>query len=533
MKSKLKSKYIFVTGGVLSTVGKGITAASVFYLLKEAGFKVKINKFDPYLNEDCGTMNPKEHGEIFVTHDKGEVDLDLGSYERFLNIETRKRDVMTSGNFYKKILEKERRGLFFGKNVQIMPDMVNEICDYIVEEDDGFDFSIFEIGGTAGDVELLPYLNAIRIIGGVFIHVGWIPYLQSSLEFKTKPFQHSLQFLMSSGIVPDILILRSELPLNNEVTEKIKHTTFNNNIITISNRKSVYEVPSIINEQNILKYIFHKFNMKEKNIKISNMFNDIVRISNSDKYIARILLIGKYKVSPEVYKSIEESIQHASFIYKGKSSIVYKICDSIEDNGILHDYDACVFLGGFGTNLTDRIIELIGYTRVNNIPTLLICFGMQLAMIEMARNVLKISDATSVEFSEEGSHIVCVVDDDYNPVVRNKRIGGTLRVGGINLKINTCSRLYDFYKNYHRLKEKDIVVEKFRHRYWINHEFQEKFEKIGVIFCMKDEDNKNGLEAMELKNHKFFVGTQFHPELYSTFYNPHPIFIAFIKAIIK
>lgn len=530
----MKSKYIFVTGGVCSGIGKGTIAASIGLLLQSAGFKIKINKMDPYLNEDCGTMNPREHGEIFVTLDKGESDLDLGSYERFLNIPARKRDVITSGIIYRNILEKERKGLFFGNNVQIVPDVVNEIRNYILEEDEDFEFSIFEIGGTAGDIEILPFLFAVRSINGLFIHVGLVPYLQNALEFKTKPLQHSLQLLMSSGIIPDIVIARSEIPLNNENIEKIKHTTFIKNIINVPDKNSIYDIPSVLQEQNILKIIFDKFQIKEKEVEISPILKKISHISNLRNYIARVLIIGKYKASPETYKSIEEALQHASFTFYGKVSVVYKICDSIEDNNILKDYDGCVFIGGFGINLTEKLIELINYTRINNIPTLLICFGMQLALMEIARNVLGIEDATSVELSDIGTPVICLVDDNYNPVKRQQNIGGTLRVGGYPLKIDRSSSLYEVYKHYNRINEHDIIVEKFRHRYWVNYEFQQEFEqKANIKFFMKDENNIKGLEAMELINHKFFVGTQFHPELYSNFYKPHPVFIAFIKALIK
>lgn len=526
-------KYIFVIGGVVSGLGKGIVASSLGMLLKASGFKVNMVKIDPYLNVDAGTMRPQEHGETFVTEDGGEIDQDLGNYERFLNQNFSKDNNITSGKIYKKIIEDERAFKYEGRDVEMIPDVPNEVKRRFYEMEDGFDFVIVEIGGSTGDIENLPFLYAAREMGRerkvMYVLVSYVPYLKNVGELKTKPTQHAMSELRSTGITPDILITRSEIGLDKPRRETLAKRCFldDDAIFDDADCKSIYEVPLILEKQGILKKIYKIFNLKFRNAKLDN-WKKLINISEKTINIA---LVGKYVnfgqgKHADVYVSVMEALKHGGIA----NDVEIKI-DSIDSSEInveeLKKYDGIVVPQGWGSRGTEGILEAVRIARENKIPYLGLCFGMQMAVVEFARNVLKLKNANSEEVDPKTKYPVVHVMPDQKKYLELHQYGGTIRLGAWPCKLKAKTRLKKVYGV-------DEVMERHRHRYEFNNEYREQMEKMGLVISGTSPDGKL-VEAIELPRsmHPFFVGTQFHPEYKSRPLNPHPLFVAFIKATRK
>jgi CTP synthase len=532
------ARYIFVTGGVVSSLGKGLTSASLASLLQLRGYKVKIRKLDPYLNVDPGTMNPFEHGEVFVTDDGAETDLDLGHYERFTDRPATKEDNITSGQIYKDIIEKERRGEYLGSTVQIIPHVTNHIKKFISNKTLKEDFVICEIGGTVGDIESLPFLEAIRQFSNeegknksLFIHLTLVPYIQASGELKTKPTQHSVKELRSIGIQPDIIICRSEKKIPKE--EKRKISLFCNveaeHVIQSIDVKSIYEVPIRYDEEKLDKKILNIFGLKEKNKANLKIWKDIIVKVNSKRKNISIAIVGKYVDLKDAYKSLDEALIHGSL--SNNVNLNTQWIDSTKINKknigkILKDYSAILIPGGFGARGTEGKIEAIAYARKYKVPFFGICFGMQMAIIESARNILGIKKATSSEFNNKGTHVVGLMHEwvkgkDIQKGSK-KNLGGTMRLGSYKAKLKKNSLISKIYKS-------NLINERHRHRYEVNKNLKSKLEKKGLIFSGLSPDGSLP-ETIELENHPWFIGVQFHPEFKSRPFAPHPLFSSFIKA---
>jgi len=535
------ARYIFVTGGVVSSLGKGLTSASLASLLQLRGYKVRIRKLDPYLNVDPGTMNPFEHGEVFVTDDGAETDLDLGHYERFTNRPAAKEDNITTGQIYKNIIEKERRGEYLGSTVQIIPHVTNSIKKFISNKVSKEDFVICEIGGTVGDIESLPFLEAIRQFSNedgknksLFIHLTLVPYVSASGELKTKPTQHSVKELRSIGIQPDIIICRSERDITKE--EKKKISLFCNvepdHVIQSVDVKSIYEVPIKYNEEKLDKKILNIFKIKEKNKPNLKIWKDIVSKIKSKRQKVSIAIVGKYVDLKDAYKSLDEALIHGSL--SNDVELNTEWVDSTKINkknviNILKKYSAVLIPGGFGSRGTEGKIEAIAYARKYKVPFFGICFGMQMAIIESARNMLGIKKATSSEFGNNGTHVVGLMHE----WVKGKNIqkgsknnlGGTMRLGSYKAKLKKNTLINKIYKS-------NLINERHRHRYEVNKTFKSRLEKKGLIFSGLSPDGSLP-ETIELENHPWFIGVQFHPEFKSRPFAPHPLFSSFIKAAKK
>jgi CTP synthase len=532
------ARYIFVTGGVVSSLGKGLTSASLASLLQLRGYKVKIRKLDPYLNVDPGTMNPFEHGEVFVTDDGAETDLDLGHYERFTNRPAAKEDNITTGQIYKDIIEKERRGEYLGSTVQIIPHVTNSIKKFISNKVSKEDFVICEIGGTVGDIESLPFLEAIRQFSNedgknksLFIHLTLVPYISASGELKTKPTQHSVKELRSIGIQPDIIICRSEKDIPKE--EKRKISLFCNvesdHVIQSVDAKSIYEVPIKYNEEKLDKKILNIFKLKEKNKPNLKIWKDIVSKIKSKREKVSIAIVGKYVDLKDAYKSLDEALIHGSLT--NDVDLNTEWVDSTKINkknvtNILKKYSAILIPGGFGSRGTEGKIEAIAYARKYKVPFFGICFGMQMAVIEAARNMLGIKKATSSEFGNGGTHVVGLMQEwikgkDVQKGSK-KNLGGTMRLGSYKAKLKKNTLISKIYKS-------NLIHERHRHRYEVNKNLKPKLEKKGFIFSGLSPDGSLP-ETVELENHPWFIGVQFHPEFKSRPFAPHPLFSSFIKA---
>ena len=527
-------KYIFVIGGVVSGLGKGIVASSLGMLLKASGYKVNMVKIDPYLNVDAGTMRPQEHGETFVTEDGGEIDQDLGNYERFLNQNFSKDNNITSGKIYKKIIEDERAFKYEGRDVEMIPDVPNEIKRRFYEMEKGFDFMIVEIGGSTGDIENLPFLYAAREMGrerkAMYVLVSYVPYLKNVGELKTKPTQHAISELRSTGITPDILITRSEIGLDLPRRETLAKRCFldDDAIFDDKDCKSIYEVPLILEKQGILKKIYKVFNLKKSPSASSGLIKWKKLINKSEKTI-NIALVGKYVnfgqgKHADVYVSVMEALKHGGIA----NNVEVKI-DSIDSSEIniekLKQYDGIVVPQGWGSRGTEGIIDAIKIARENKIPYLGLCFGMQMAVVEFARNVLKLKNANSEEVDPNTKYHVVHVMPDQKKYLELHQYGGTIRLGAWPCKLKSKTILQKIYGV-------DMVLERHRHRYEVNNEFRKDLEKAGMKICGTSPDFKL-VEAIELKNHPFFLGTQFHPEYKSRPLRPHPIFVEFVKACVK
>ena len=532
------ARYIFVTGGVVSSLGKGLTSASLASLLQLRGYKVKIRKLDPYLNVDPGTMNPFEHGEVFVTDDGSETDLDLGHYERFTNRPATKEDNITTGQIYKDIIEKERRGEYLGSTVQIIPHVTNHIKKFISNKVSKEDFVICEIGGTVGDIESLPFLEAIRQFSNekgknksLFIHLTLVPYIDASGELKTKPTQHSVKELRSIGIQPNIIICRSEKNIPKE--EKRKISLFCNvepeHVIQSVDVKSIYKVPIKYNEENLDKKILNIFGLKEKNKANIKIWKDIINKINSKREKISIVIVGKYIDLKDAYKSLDEALIHGSLSNNVELNTEWVDSTKINKKNvdkILKKYSAILIPGGFGSRGTEGKIEAIAYARKYKVPFFGICFGMQMAVIESARNMLGIKKATSSEFSNGGVHVIGLMHEWIKgkgiQKGSKKNLGGTMRLGSYKAKLKKNTLISKIYKS-------NFIYERHRHRYEVNKNLKSKLEKKGLIFSGLSPDGSLP-ETIELENHPWFIGVQFHPEFKSRPFAPHPLFSSFIKA---
>ncbi|MFA7300721.1 MAG: CTP synthase [Candidatus Shapirobacteria bacterium] len=526
-------KYIFIVGGVVSGLGKGIVASSIGMLLKSSGFKVNMIKIDPYLNVDAGTMRPQEHGETFVTEDGGEIDQDLGNYERFLNQNFSKENNITSGKIYKKIIEDERAFKYEGRDVEMIPDVPNEVKRRFYEMEVGFDFVIVEIGGSTGDIENLPFLYAAREMGrerkAMYVLVSYVPYLKNVGELKTKPTQHAISELRSTGITPDILITRSEIGLDKPRRETLAKRCFldDDAIFDDADCKSIYEVPLVLEKQGILKKIFKVFKLKKSPSASSGLTKWKKLLIKSDKCL-NVALVGKYVnhgqgKHADVYVSVMEALKHGAIANNVEINIEsIESCEVNEE--ILKKFDGIIVPQGWGSRGTEEIIDAVRIARVNKIPYLGLCFGMQMAVIEFARNVLNLKKANSEEVDPKSKYLIVHVMPDQKKYLELHQYGGTIRLGAWPCKLRKNSMLRKIYGV-------DEVMERHRHRYEVNNLYRKDLEKAGMIISGTSPDGKL-VEAIELSKevHPFFVGTQFHPEYKSRPLSPHPIFVEFVKA---
>ena len=529
------AKYIFVTGGVTSSLGKGIIAASLAKLLQSRGFRVTIQKFDPYINIDPGTLNPYEHGECYVTDDGAETDLDLGHYERFLNTPTSQANNVTTGRIYQTVIDKERRGEYLGKTVQVIPHITDEIKRrmYLLGDLEEYDMIITEIGGTAGDIESLPYLEAIRQIrrekgksNCVFIHLTLIPYLSAAKELKTKPTQHSVKELLQQGIQPDILVCRTEHTLTKEIREKI--ALFCNvelqSVVEAIDAKTIYDVPLLMLREKLDISVLDKLELdhgKEPNLK--NWKNFLGRLKNPLDEV-RIALVGKYNELPDAYKSIYEAFIHAGATNETKVVVVPIHSERLEASdeevaNVLSEFDGILVAPGFGERGILGKLKAIKFVRQNQIPFFGICLGLQCAVVEFSQNAAGLEDAWSAEYKVSADSKVIDLMDEQKKIT-NK--GGTMRLGSYKCNIQKDTLAYKIYG-------KSRINERHRHRYEVNNVFLKQLEDAGLVASGKNED-LDLVEIIELPGHPFFIGVQYHPELKSTVENPHPIFISFVKA---
>jgi CTP synthase len=527
-----KTKYIFVTGGVTSSLGKGIVSASLAKLLQGRGFSVTIQKLDPYINVDPGTLNPYEHGECYVTDDGAETDLDLGHYERFLNVPTSQANNVTTGKIYQSVINRERKGDYLGKTVQIIPHITNEIKDHILQlgKNDTYDVVITEIGGTVGDIESLPFIESIRQLKWdlqdkvLFIHLTLIPYLSTSGELKTKPTQHSVKTLLEYGIQPDILVCRTEYHLDNDLRKKI--ALFCNVeqrcVIESIDAKSIYEVPLLMQEEKLDQVVCEKLNLKGDEVPDLKKWKNFLKNLEESKNTIEIALIGKYVELKDSYISIAEALIHAGASNQTKINLHWIHSSKIENssvNSLLSPMDAILVAPGFGERGVEGKIAAVKYARENQIPFLGICLGMQCAVIEFARNVIQLEDANTTEIKENCSSPVISMMKEQKAL---KNMGGTMRLGSYKCNIKEGTLLEKIYS------EKEIL-ERHRHRYEFNNKYKNQFEEKGIIFSGNNTENQL-METIELPNHPWFVGVQFHPEYKSTVEKPHPLFIGFVNA---
>ena len=532
------TRYIFVTGGVVSSLGKGLSSASLAYLLQSRGYKVRIRKLDPYLNVDPGTMSPFQHGEVFVTDDGAETDLDLGHYERFSGISAKQSDNITTGKIYSDVLRKERKGQYLGKTVQVIPHITDRIKEFIKHDVRQEDFVICEIGGTVGDIESLPFIEAIRQFSNdvgkkntLFIHLTFVPYLKASDEIKTKPTQHSVKELRSIGIQPDIIICRSEQPI--PLGQRKKISLFCNvpieRVIQTVDVKTIYEAPISFNKEKLDKEVLKYFKIKSNKAVNLNPWRKITKIILNTKKFVNIAIIGKYVNLKDAYKSLDEALTHGGIYNNLKVNLIRIESDNLKVKDIskkLKNISGILIPGGFGKRGTEGKIAAINYARKNNIPFLGICFGMQMAVIEFARNKLKLKDANSSEFGACKLPIVGLMSEwsKSGKIMKgtDKELGGTMRLGLYQAKLKEKTLIKSIYKS-------KIIQERHRHRYEVNINYKDKFEKKGMIFSGLSPDNKLP-EIIELKDHPWFIGVQFHPEFKSRPLSPHPLFSSFIKA---
>ena len=534
----MKTKYIFVTGGVVSGLGKGITAASLGRLLKNRGYKVANQKMDPYINVDPGTMNPCEHGEVFVTDDGAETDLDMGHYERFTDENLNGYSSITTGKIYSEVIEKERRGDFLGKTVQVIPHITNCIKDKVYRLGKNADIVITEIGGTVGDIESLPFLEAIRQIGlenneedVLYIHVTLLPFISGSNELKSKPTQHSVKELQSIGIKPDILVCRTEVEIPDGIKNKI--ALFCNvrkeNVIQNMTASNLYEVPLMLEKEGLALCAcehLHLIRKEAQNKQWEKMIKTFIKIDeeykgNEEKKI-NIAIVGKYVSLEDAYLSVVESIKHAGYANKVDVKIGFVDSELLESKNaktILNNYDGIIVPGGFGNRGIEGKIQAIKYARENKVPFLGICLGMQLAVIEFARDVLDFKDANSLEFDEKCKNPVIHIMESQKNITQK---GGTMRLGAYPCILNKNSNTYRLYKS-------TEISERHRHRYEFNNDYREQVEKAGMSIIGTSPDNML-VEMIEIKDHPYFVASQFHPEFKSRPDRPAPLFVGLIKA---
>ena len=531
----MSTKYVFVTGGVVSGLGKGITAASLGRLLKNRGLSISIQKFDPYLNVDPGTMSPYQHGEVFVTDDGAETDLDLGHYERFIDENLSKNSNVTTGRIYSSVIEKERRGEYLGGTVQVIPHITNEIKDkvYQVAKERDVDVVITEIGGTVGDIESQPFLEAIRQIKSevgsenvCYIHVTLVPYLGKSGELKTKPTQHSVKELRTIGIQPDIIVCRTEKPLNDDLKSKIG--LFCNiegkSVIQNLDADHLYEVPLMLHDEGLDNLVIEKLHLGCKDIDNSEWIEMVNRIKNL-KHSVEIALVGKYVELHDAYISVVEALSHGGYANDSKVKIRWINAEDIENgdvNEILKGVDGVLVPGGFGDRGVEGKIASIKWARENKVPFLGICLGMQCAVIEFARDVLGFEGANSSEINPDTKYPVIDLMNDQKDI---ENLGGTMRLGQYPCKLDTESKAHELYAS-------DLISERHRHRYEFNNTYRKEISEAGMKIAGTSPDDRL-VEIVEIENHPWFVAVQFHPELKSRPNKPHPLFRGFIGAALN
>jgi len=531
------TKYIFVTGGVVSSIGKGITAASIGRILKSRGLKVSIQKHDPYLNVDAGTMSPFQHGEAFVTEDGAETDLDLGHYERFIGINLTRDNSVTTGKIYNSVISKERHGDFLGKTVQIIPHITDEIKASIKRlnksGETDLDVIIVEIGGTIGDIEGLPFLEAIRQFRNdigkenvLYVHVSFFPYLKAAKEIKSKPTQHSIKELRGIGIQPDLLICRSQSRLTETVKDKISLFCDipKDGIIEIRDVDSIYEVPIVLEEQKLGDLLLQRLKLPAKKPDLQQWREMIDRLKHPEKKIT-IGIIGKYIRSKDAYMSINEALIHAGSYHRCKIEIKRIDADFLLKNDVtqlLKGINGILIPGGFGVRGIEGKIKTIHYARENKLPFMGICLGMQCALVEIARHKLGMTKANSMEFDSKTPYPILTLMEKQKKITDK---GGTMRLGNYNCSLKEGTKAHHIYS-------KKMVSERHRHRYEFNNDFLSKFQQSDIIFSGLNLEN-NLVEIFELKNHPWFIGMQFHPEFKSRPNRPHPMFVSFIGAVIK
>lgn len=523
-------KYVIVTGGVVSGLGKGIVTASLGKLLQSAGIKVTAIKIDPYLNVDAGTMNPFEHGEIFVTQDGGEIDQDMGHYERFLNMNLTKNHNITTGQIYKQVIEAERRGDYLGKTVQIIPHITDAIKERIrkIASADGAEVCFVEIGGTVGDIEGMPFLEAVRQMrleegeqNVVFVHVTLVPVLDVVGEPKTKPTQHSVRQLMEAGITPDMILCRCKCPLPPDVRRKI--SLFCNvpesAVFSVVDTDNIYEIPLLFKRDGLLDRLLERLGLRAKHSDLTEWERLVERMRSASKRV-RIAIVGKYVRIADTYLSINEALKHAAAHLDAKVEISWIDAEHLEPK-VLSSYDGVVVPGGFGVRGAEGKISAIRFARENKIPFLGLCFGFQLAVVEFARNVLKL-DASSTELDPSTPHPVIDLLPEQKSVTEK---GGTMRLGAHEIVIKKNTLAYSLYK-------RERIFERHRHRYEVNPRYVQKLERAGLVFSGKSPD-KRRMEILELPGHPFFLATQFHPEFTSRLENPSPVFLGFVKSSLR
>ena len=529
-----ETKYIFVTGGVVSSLGKGIISASIGKLLQARGYNITIQKFDPYINIDPGTLNPYEHGECYVTVDGMETDLDLGHYERFTGIQTTKANSLTTGRIYKAVIDKERRGDYLGKTIQVVPHITDEIKRNVklLGQKYHYDFVITEIGGTIGDIESAPFMEAIRQMkwemgkNAINVHLTYVPYLKAAGELKTKPTQHSVKELQSVGIQPDILILRTEKHLEEGILKKV--ASFCNVdldcVIQSEDLPSIYEVPVNMQNQGLDTAILRKMDVPGGETPSLGPWRSFLERRKNATQTVNIGLVGKYDLQ-DAYKSIRESLSHAGTYNDYKVNISFVNSEFLTEENVaekLAGLDGVMICPGFGQRGIEGKIVAAHYTRTHNIPTFGICLGMQMMVIEFARNVLGYADANSREMDEKTPHNVIDIMEEQKNITN---MGGTMRLGAYECVLRQNSRVFNIYKKEH-------IQERHRHRYEFNNDFQKEYERSGMQ-CVGRNPESDLVEIVEIPGLKWYIGTQFHPEYQSTVLHPHPLFVDFVKTAIE
>ncbi len=534
MKNKKNVKYIFVTGGVVSSLGKGITAASLGLLLKSRGYSVTIQKFDPYINVDPGTMSPFQHGEVYVTDDGAETDLDLGHYERFLDVSMTKANNTTTGQVYFNVITKERRGDYLGATVQVIPHITDEIKGRMLAlgATNKYDIIITEIGGTIGDIESLPFLESMRQLmvqlgrsNAISIHVTLVPYISAAGEVKTKPTQHSVKALLELGIQPNLLVCRSDDPLHDDIKSKISLfcNVAKSEVFSAYNCKTIYEVPLVLRDQEMDNIVLDRLNLPDLNINIDKWTHFVGQLQKPEREI-KIAVCGKYTGLLDAYKSIDEAFIHAGAENHVKVKAEYLSTENITKKNaeeILREYDGILIPGGFGERGIEGKIEATRYARENNIPFFGICLGLQTAVIEYARNVCGLKNANSTEFKKTKMDVIHLMPEQ----LKVKLKGGSMRLGAYPCELKKGTKAYSAYK-------KAKISERHRHRFEVNNSFVKELEKKGLVISGLSPD-KELVEMIELEKHPWFVGVQFHPELKSRATKAHPLFREFVKASAK
>jgi CTP synthase len=533
------TKYIFITGGVVSSLGKGIAASSLAAILEARGLKVTMTKLDPYINVDPGTMSPFQHGEVFVTEDGAETDLDLGHYERFLKTTLTRKNSFTAGQVYDSVLRRERRGEYLGATVQVIPHITDEIKNRIYQSAEDMDIALIEIGGTVGDIESLPFLEAIRQMRvelgaerALFIHLTLVPYIRSAGEIKTKPTQHSVKELRSIGIQPDILVCRSEQSIPDSDRRKI--ALFTNveekAVISAVDADSIYRIPLLLHEQGLDEIVVNKLRLNVPSADLTEWRKVVEALAHPEGEVS-IAIVGKYVDHSDAYKSLNEALIHAGIVTRNKVNITYIDSETIEDEGVarLKQVDAILVPGGFGERGVEGKIATVRYARENKIPYLGICLGMQVAVIEFARDVAGLEGAHSTEFLPKSRHPVIGLitewmDDSGQLEIRDEQsdLGGSMRLGGQQCRLKPDSLAYQMY-------QKDVITERHRHRYEFNNQYFERLEQAGLRFSGKSIDGRL-VEVIEIPNHPWFLACQFHPEFTSTPRRGHPLFSGFVTA---